>query len=180
MGNRAVIATRKRDLGIYLHWNGGRDSVQGFLTYCKMKGFRSPESDSYGWARLCQIIANSFGGSLSVGFGRFENLDVDNGDNGTYIIENWEIVDREYYNGLEQNEYKLEDVINSINESQPEKERLAPEEIENYFNQDKTVKATITIEFKKKNYAVYEKALQMFLDSIDTISNSKIDEDEEA
>ena len=26
MGNRAVITTEKKDLGIYLHWNGGRDS----------------------------------------------------------------------------------------------------------------------------------------------------------
>ena len=31
MGNRAVITTEKKDLGIYLHWNGGRDSVEAFL-----------------------------------------------------------------------------------------------------------------------------------------------------
>lgn len=41
MGNRAVITTSKapdvsgaKDLGIYLHWNGGRDSVEAFLKYC--------------------------------------------------------------------------------------------------------------------------------------------------
>ena len=30
MGNRAVITTRKdlKDIGVYLHWNGGRDSVE--------------------------------------------------------------------------------------------------------------------------------------------------------
>ena len=60
MGNRAVITTSKStdiknstDIGIYLHWNGGRDSVQAFLKYCELKGYRSPEKDNYGWARLC-------------------------------------------------------------------------------------------------------------------------------
>lgn len=27
MGNRAVITTEKQRLGIYMHWNGGTDSV---------------------------------------------------------------------------------------------------------------------------------------------------------
>ena len=64
MGNRAVITTRKdlKDIGVYLHWNGGRDSVEGFLTYCKIKGYRPPEYDNYGWAYLCMTIGNFFGG----------------------------------------------------------------------------------------------------------------------
>ena len=40
MGNRAIITTKKdfdnNGIGVYLHWNGGRDSVQAFLTYCKL------------------------------------------------------------------------------------------------------------------------------------------------
>ena len=48
MGNRAVITTRKAGVnpansdatGVYLHWNGGRDSVEAFLAYCKLKQFR--------------------------------------------------------------------------------------------------------------------------------------------
>ena len=47
MGNRAVITTKENfennGIGIYLHWNGGRDSVEGFLEYCRRKGYRSPE-----------------------------------------------------------------------------------------------------------------------------------------
>jgi hypothetical protein len=35
MGNRAVITTEQKRIGVYLHWNGGLDSVEGFLTYCK-------------------------------------------------------------------------------------------------------------------------------------------------
>ena len=107
MGNRAVITTKEKKIGVYLHWNGGRDSVTAFLTYCKMKGYRTPESDNYGWARLCQVIGNFFGGEYSIGIDEYDVLDTDNGDNGVYIIENWEIVDREFYNGAEQNNHDL-------------------------------------------------------------------------
>ena len=30
MGNRAVITDIEKKVGIYLHWNGGRDSVEAF------------------------------------------------------------------------------------------------------------------------------------------------------
>ena len=122
MGNRAVITTKDKAIGIYLHWNGGRDSVEAFLKYCKLQGFRCPESDNYGWARLCQVISNFFGisgGGLSIGVGEYDSLDTDNGDNGVYIIENWEIVDREYFDGIEQQSYDLVEMLVAIDESQP-------------------------------------------------------------
>ena len=123
MGNRAVITTKENfdnnGIGVYLHWNGGRDSVNAFLTYCKMKGFRVPEKDNYGWARLVQVIANFFGGSLSIGIDDVCYLDCDNGDNGVYIIENWEIVGRKYFCDSEQNEYDLTEMLIAIDEAQP-------------------------------------------------------------
>ena len=121
MGNRAVITTKEQKIGVYLHWNGGRDSVEAFLAYCKLKGYRNPENDDYGWARLCQVIANYFGGELSIGINTIDCLDTDNGDNGTYIIENWEIVDRLYYNSNEQNSHDLLEMLKDINAAQPEK-----------------------------------------------------------
>lgn len=129
MGNRAVIATKNKDLAVYLHWNGGRDSVNAFLTYCKMREFRCPEKDCYGWARLCQIIANFFGGELSIGIDTFENLDSDFNDNGTYIIENWEIVDRLHFPYEEQMEYDLLDLLEEIDNAQPKKDRLGIDKI---------------------------------------------------
>ena len=39
MGNRAVITTENKKIGIYLHWNGGRDSVEAFLKYCELKNY---------------------------------------------------------------------------------------------------------------------------------------------
>lgn len=127
MGNRAVITTKKAgfdpansdEIGVYLHWNGGRDSVEAFLAYCKLKQFRSPENDNYGWARLCQVIGNYFGGGLSIGIGPCCTLDCYNGDNGTYIIEDWEIVGRAYFDGREQNEYNLKEMLMDIDETQP-------------------------------------------------------------
>ena len=129
MGNRAVITTRSKDIVVYFHWNGGRDSVEAFLKHCKLKGYRPPELDCYGWARLCQVIGNFFGGELSIGIDKYDKLDKDNGDNGVYIIENWNIVDRLFISWPEQHEYDLIGMLKSINNAQPEKERLSEEVI---------------------------------------------------
>lgn len=131
MGNRAVITTRENfennGIGIYVHWNGGRDSVEAFLEYCKRRQFRSTKEDeSYAFARLTQVIANYFGGGLSVGVNTCDHLDLNNYDNGVYIIDGWEIVGREYFGEdcEEQREYDLEEMIASIDKCQPEGSRL--------------------------------------------------------
>ena len=128
MGNRAVITTEKRDLGVYLHWNGGENSVAAFLQYCKLRGFRSPEEDEYGWARLCQIAANFFGPSgLHIGISRYTDDERENpGDNGIYVIRDWDVVQRIY------GAYALGDaspqetlaMLIEIDDCQPEGQRL--------------------------------------------------------
>lgn len=128
MGNRAVITTKENwknnGVGVYLHWNGGITSVECFLEYCKLKGYRPPETDCYGWARLCQVVGNFFGGGYSVGVDTLSNLDCDNGDNGTYIIENWEIVDRKYECGCV-DDYDTTEFLIAIDEKMPECEQLS-------------------------------------------------------
>ena len=117
MGNRAVIGfiskegiKNKDSVGIYLHWNGGRDSVEGFLATAKQYGVRTNED--YGVARLIQIIANTLGGTLSLGVDQIKKLDCDNYDNGLYWVDNnFNIVGREYNKNEEQTEYPLEDFI---------------------------------------------------------------------
>lgn len=101
MGNRAVItASTKRTgaVGIYLHWNGGIESVLAFCHAAKARGFRDPANDdSYAMARLCGLIHEFFGvyESTSLGIGLIDHLDTDNYDNGTYVVgKGWEIVDR--------------------------------------------------------------------------------------
>ena len=128
MGNRAVITTEGRDLSLYLHWNGGRDSVEAFLRYCDLRRFRAPDADDYGWARLCQVIANFMGANgLSVGISRYTTDErEDPGDNGIYVIRGWEIVGRVYpYDGFcEQDEYPLDEMLKEIDVAQPIDQQL--------------------------------------------------------
>lgn len=72
MGNTGIVKGKGTNLGLYLHWNGGYDSVLAFTQYCKLKGYRSPENDCYGLARLCQVVTNFFGEGLSVGFFKYD------------------------------------------------------------------------------------------------------------
>ena len=135
MGNRAVITTKynyaHNGIGIYLHWNGGRDSVEGFLTYCKMKGYRSPDTDIYGWASLANVISNFFScQGMCIGLDKVKNLDCDNYDNGVYLIEGWEIVDRKFMRNNEQYCYNLEEMLIEIDEHMPKKEQLGKDRIE--------------------------------------------------
>ena len=128
MGNRAVITTRENyennGVGIYLHWNGGRDSVEAFLEYCRLRRVRPPDEDCLSWARLVQVVANYFRGGLSVGVGTVNRLDTDNGDNGTYIIEGWRIVGREYMHREEQHNHDPDDMLMELDLAQPEPDRL--------------------------------------------------------
>jgi hypothetical protein len=137
MGNRAVITLKPHEgksyvnqVGIYVHWNGGRDSIEAFLTYCKLQGFRSPSSDSYGFARLTQVIANFFGGDgLSIGVGTCKHLDCDNYDNGVYLIKDWEIAGRDNFKGQEQKDYSLINMLIAIDKCQPADMQLGESKI---------------------------------------------------
>ena len=131
MGNRALIVTEEdhklgNGISMYLHWNGGRDSVEYFLQYCKLRGFRSPERDDYGWARLAQVIANFMGADgLSVGVGYCNDIHSnDVGDNGTYIIKDWEIVGREFFSGTEQYVYDRREFLYELDAAQPERQQI--------------------------------------------------------
>ena len=101
MGNRAVIHIEGECTGIYMHWNGGRDSVEPLLQVARDYGIRG---DDYGTARLTQIIGNTLGGKLSLGVSSLDRLDMDNGDNGTYVInDKFEIVERLYMHNVPEN-----------------------------------------------------------------------------
>ena len=133
MGNRAVITPRENfdnnGVGVYLHWNGGETSIKAFLKYCEMRGFRAPDEDNYGWARLVQVIANFMGGDgLSVGVGTLNHLDCDNYDNGTYIIKGWKIVGHEY-SAPTKDKYDMTDMLCTIDRAQPVEQQLGENQI---------------------------------------------------
>lgn len=149
MGNRAVIVMAPKgnfnadncqsstESAIYIHWNGGRDSVEAFLKYCQLQNLRSPATDEqYARARLVQIIANFFDGGLSIGVGQLKHLDCDNYDNGVYVVyDNWEIVDRIYFEGIEQQQYDMKDMLIEIDEKQPAYMQLGRKYIETLFEE---------------------------------------------
>lgn len=140
MGNRAVITTPERKIGLYLHWNGGRDTVEPLLKYCELQGYRPPSSDEYGWARIRQVMGNFFGGSTSLGIGEYTtDRRMDPGDNGIYVIESWRIADHlrtEYDEGWnavgmrsfgpceEHDWHEFDDMLRAFDAAMPEELRL--------------------------------------------------------
>ncbi len=118
-----------------------RFTVGAFLEYCELRGFRSPDNDPHGWARVCQAVANFMGADgLSVGISRYEgDARMDPGDNGIYVIEGWRIAERlraEYGPGWEptgirdvrpedeQRAHDRAEMLRAIDASRPEGQRL--------------------------------------------------------
>lgn len=131
MGNRAIVLPKGSDVGVYLHWNGGPESVGAFLEYCKLRGFRNfggANMDGYGLARFVQVVANFFGGGLSIGIEHCKPTEEDAGglDNGIYVIDGWEIVQRiggyDYSDG-----YDRKEMLKAIDEAQPVGDQLGDE-----------------------------------------------------
>ena len=109
MGNRALIIPSEPTqdnpvVGIYVHWNGGPESVLAFLEVCKRREYRDPAYDSeYGMARLCGVIHEFFGIETSTCLGIWavtadewnNSEELDYLDNGIYRLgEDWTIAER--------------------------------------------------------------------------------------
>ena len=93
MGNRAVVIFKEEpSVGVYLHWNGGPESILAFL-----QDMSEQEKECRGPVAFIQTVANFFDfDGLSVYLGVPESLDRDNGDNGTYHVKGYAIVKREF------------------------------------------------------------------------------------
>lgn len=133
MGNRALITSVNKDLAVYLHWNGGRDSVERFCEYCSLRGFRPPSRDNYGYARLAQVAANYLGAEgLSVGVQDYMPGDGEDMDNGTYVLDGWRIAGRlDLPDGFrEQRPGRMTPTLMTIDQAQPEAQQLGADFIE--------------------------------------------------
>ena len=130
MGNRAFIypekSTGKRKLGVYLHWNGGPTSVIPLIKFCKARKFR-PLSDGYGVARLCQVMGNFLGGSLSLGVEYVEPDCIDTNHVPYCITDDWEIKNiddyKTDYEGIPSKKDMVE-FLTELNKCQPKSERV--------------------------------------------------------
>lgn len=113
MGNRAVITKNTNPSApcIYLQWNGGRDSVEAFLSVAQIMQFDPTTAE--GWDEFAVFLSEYFfdyDGELGMTIYREEygRADADNYDNGVYRVDDdWNIVDRLYMNNPEQREYDL-------------------------------------------------------------------------
>jgi hypothetical protein len=92
------VAANPNRVGVYLHWNGGYDSVKPFCMACKRLGFRGAVTDNYGVACFTQLVRNFHGlDGLSVGVNTLNRLDTDNYDNGVFVVDDeWNIIGREF------------------------------------------------------------------------------------
>ena len=129
MGNRAFLYPEsakpgKKTLGVYLHWNGGPDSVIPLIRYCKAKRFRK-FSDGYGVARLCQVMGNFFGGTTSLGVEYERPEYVDTNHKPYCITDDWEIKNIDDYRDDDwPTEQQIREFLVALNDSQPREERI--------------------------------------------------------
>jgi len=129
MGNRAVItfATYTNAPAIYLHWNGGRASVEGFLSAARQLGLRHArghQAQTEALDQLAEMLARFYfrcNVGMTVYRLHFAGSDRDNGDNGTYVLgQDLTILARLHHNrGEEINREKTAAIIEQITAAAP-------------------------------------------------------------
>ncbi len=114
--------------------------MEPLLKYCKLQGYRTASHDDYGWARMCQVMGNFFGGSTPLGIGPYTtDRQMDPGDNGIYVIDDWRISEhlrteydedwnavgmRAFESAEEHDWHEFEQMLRSLNAAMPEELRL--------------------------------------------------------
>lgn len=104
MGNRALITLEpltkeNKVIAVYVHWNGGIESIKAICEVCKARKFRTPCGDnSYALARFIGVWHEFFGVKESTSLGvMLIDWDGVKGawlDNGVYTIgKDWEIIE---------------------------------------------------------------------------------------
>jgi len=141
MGNRALVffagytGIITNPAYVYLHWNGGPESVYTFAdaTAYLCNGF----DDNYSVARFCQVVGQFFGGGSSLGVGALRPADLaavnrksakaiplSPGDNGIYVLapnphhelaapggKKWRVVSRMAYKGDKERWFTADEII---------------------------------------------------------------------
>lgn len=121
MSNSAVIKIDKTPLCIYTKWYGTFADVVAYACYAKMRNFGSPDIDPSGITSLIQVMANCSSDGFGVEVMPYEDSKEIQTDNGTFVLEGWEVVDIEGHRGSEHamNDDLVERVVR-IDMCQPE------------------------------------------------------------
>ena len=88
MGNRAVITfnTNYSAPCVYIHWNGGRCSIEAFLKAAREFGIQYMDNETDKMDALAEMLDRFFFMGISVYRELYGEADTNNGDNGVYII----------------------------------------------------------------------------------------------
>lgn len=130
MGNRGVISTPKKDIALYLHWDGDITFVKGLLLFTMVQGARNPIRDGAGWCRMAQHYDNLVGcGRAGAVIDTYDRLRGSaEWNNGEYVIdENWEVIQR-IDGPVVEEEPPVEDIVRiagMLNDAAPERDRLS-------------------------------------------------------
>ena len=129
MGNRAVLtfSTAGHAPAIYLHWNGGRASVEGFLSAARQLGLRhapTAAAQTQALDQLAELLARHYfrcNVGMTVYRLHYAGSDRDNGDHGTYLLgRDLSIIDRLYKpRGEEINPAKTAAIVEQITATAP-------------------------------------------------------------
>lgn len=128
MGNRAVIIQYGSDAAIYLHWNGGRDTIEPVLFYAKhfaskYAGFQKMRALDV-FAFVCDCIG------LNPYITVKDRADCDNGDNGVYYIgKDYKIQSRAFARNPEQHYHDFSGFLTAIDSCMPTKKQLGEEHL---------------------------------------------------
>lgn len=146
MGNRAVITKLGEQKGIYLHWNGGYSSVNPIVWFAY--NFIKDKSE----LEAVAFVAKCFG--LTPTIDDVTKLDVNNMDNGVYIINGGKIIGRAYQCGPEQMDYDFDEFVYSLNASMPANYRQSKTYLLKYLASTKVsenyIDYTNSTDFKQK------------------------------
>lgn len=123
MGNRAVITFTNHATSpcIYLHWNGGRASVEGFLKAAQQLELLPSKfnHESEFLDKFAELIAERFFDckvGMTVYREKYGTSDTDNYDNGVYVIDQkLAIIGRLYFRNSEEiDQNKTDEICKSI------------------------------------------------------------------
>lgn len=127
MGNRALLVANEADIGLYLHWNGGRDSINAFLKYAEYAQL-PPINENNDWLPpFITVLKNFFGNDGHVVYLESINQDDLNNihyDNGVYLLDGFEITERINPPHIEQDAHDLHDMLINIDKAQPPADQL--------------------------------------------------------
>lgn len=146
MGNQAIIVGENSNIGLYLHWNGGMDTVKPLLDYCALiapQGGLGERFHNSGLTIITTVMSNFFGndgGNVDVVSVSGNKSDIPY-DNGIYVVDGWEIVERRRKNGqtTEQDSYDYKEVMRTLDSRQPERNQI-PELVESELTYPEDIK----------------------------------------